>query len=150
MPKRYGQRCPVAKSLEFLGERWTLLVIRDLLAGPQRFQDLQTSLEGIAPNVLSERLKILEEQGIVERQLYSEHPPRAAYTLTARGRELGVVVGALATWGSKHLHRETALVHDDCDAALQVAYYCPKCHRRVRGHSVHLRATGRAARASAR
>lgn len=150
MPKRYGQRCPVAKSLEFLGERWTLLVIRDLLRSPQRFQDLQSSLEGIAPNVLSERLKILEDHGIVERQLYSQHPPRAAYALTPRGRELGVVIGALAAWGSKYLHRETALVHDDCDAPLQLGYYCPKCRRRVRGHSVHLRATGSRARAAMR
>src|SRR5437660_3619086 len=77
MPKRYGQRCPVAKSLELLGERWTLLLIRDLLSGSRRFQDLQTSLAGIAPNVLSERLKILEEHGIVAREFYSEHPPRA-------------------------------------------------------------------------
>ena len=139
MPKRYGQRCPVAKSLEFLGERWTLLVVRDLIGGPRRFQDLQASLDGIAPNVLSERLKVLEEHGVVARQFYSEHPPRAEYALTPRGRELGVVVGALALWGSKHLHRDTALVHDDCDAALQLGYYCPKCDKRVRGRTVHLR-----------
>ena len=68
MPKRYGQPCPVAKSLELLGERWTLLVIRDLLSGPRRFQDLLASLEGIAPNVLSERLKVLETHGIVARE----------------------------------------------------------------------------------
>ncbi|HEV8585732.1 MAG TPA: helix-turn-helix domain-containing protein [Methylomirabilota bacterium] len=141
MPKRYGQRCPVAKSLEFLGERWTLLVVRDLIGGPRRFQDLQASLHGIAPNVLSERLKVLEEHGVVTRQFYSEHPPRAEYALTPRGRELGVVVGALALWGSKHLHPDTALVHDDCDAALQLGYYCPKCDKRVRGRSVHLRHT---------
>jgi DNA-binding HxlR family transcriptional regulator len=139
MPKRYGQRCPVAKSLEFLGERWTLLVVRDLIGGPRRFQDLQASLDGIAPNVLSERLKVLEEHGVVARQFYSEHPPRAEYALTPRGRELGVVVGALALWGSKHLHRDTALVHDDCDAALQLGYYCPKCDKRVRGRTVHLK-----------
>ncbi len=141
MPKRYGQRCPVAKSLEFLGERWTLLVIRDLLGGPRRFQDLQASLDGIAPNVLSERLKSLEGHGVVVRQFYSEHPPRAEYALTPRGRELGVVVGALALWGSKHLHRDTALVHDDCEAPLQLGYWCPTCDKRVRGRTVHLRHT---------
>jgi len=138
MPKPYGQPCPVAKSLEFLGERWTLLVIRDLLSGPQRFQDLLASLEGIAPNVLSERLKVLEERGVVVREFYSEHPPRAAYALTPRGRELGVVIGALAVWGTRHVHPQSTLVHDDCDAALELRYYCPKCDRRVSGRTVHL------------
>jgi DNA-binding HxlR family transcriptional regulator len=154
MPKRYGQACPVAKSLEFLGERWTLLVIRDLLSGPRRFHDLQASLEGIAPNVLSERLKVLEDHGVVARQFYSEHPPRAEYTLTPRGRELGVVVGALAAWGGKHLHPDAGLAHDDCDGTLQVRYYCPKCDTRVRGSAVRLRtgarSTGRSTPAPAR
>ena len=140
MPKRYGQRCPVAKSLELLGERWTLLLIRDLLSGSRRFQDLQTSLAGIAPNVLSERLKVLEEHGIVAREFYSEHPPRAAYALTPRGRDLGMVVGALAVWGARHVHKNVALVHDECDAALELKYYCPKCDTRVSGRTVHLRA----------
>jgi len=153
MPKRYGQRCPVAKSLELLGERWTLLLIRDLLSGSRRFQDLQTSLAGIAPNVLSERLKILEEHGIVAREFYSEHPPRAAYALTPRGRDLGMVVGALAVWGARHVHKNVALVHDECDAALELKYYCPKCDTRVSGRTVHLRArttTARPRRAATR
>src|SRR5438105_14222537 len=113
MPKRYGQPCPVAKSLELLGERWTLLVIRDLLSGPRLFQDLLASLEGIAPNVLSERLKVLGTHGIVAREFYSEHPPRAAYTPTPRGRDLGKGVGALAVWGTRHLHKDAAPVRDD-------------------------------------
>ena len=82
MPRRYGQACPVAKSLEVLGERWTLLIVRDLLRGPARFQDLQTSLDGIAPNLLSERLKLMEEHGLIERRLDSERPPRAEYHLS--------------------------------------------------------------------
>ncbi|PYN26316.1 MAG: transcriptional regulator [Candidatus Rokuibacteriota bacterium] len=150
MPKRYGQPCPVAKSLELLGERWTLLVIRDLLAGPRRFQDLLASLDGIAPNVLSERLKILEAHGIVAREFYSEHPPRAAYALTPRGRDLGMVVGALAVWGSRHVHKDTALVHDDCDGALELKYYCPKCDARVSGRTVHLRTSRRTPRPARR
>src|SRR5881409_2847554 len=133
MPKRYGQPCPVAKSLELLGERWTLLLIQDLLA----------SLDGIAPNVLSERLKVLETHGIVAREFYSEHPPRAAYTLTPRGRDLGKVVGALAVWGSRHVHRDATLVHDDCDAPLELKYYCPKCDTRVSGRTVHLKSRPR-------
>ena len=144
MPKQYGQPCPVAKSLELLGERWTLLLIRDLLAGPRRFQDLLASLDGIAPNVLSERLKVLETHGIVAREFYSEHPPRAAYALTPRGRDLGVVVGALAVWGTRHVHPDAALVHDDCDAALELKYYCPKCDTRVSGRTVHMQSKAKA------
>lgn len=93
MPKRYDQACPVAKSLELVGDRWTLLIVRDLLQGACRFQDFQASLKGIAPTVLSDRLKLMEEHGLVERRFYSDHPPRAEYLLTDKGRELGVVVG---------------------------------------------------------
>ena len=150
MPKQYQQACPVAKSVELLGERWTLLVVRDLLSRPRRFGDLQESLPGIAPNVLSARLQTLEEHGIVTRRFYSEHPPRAEYLLTERGRELGVVVGALAAWGSRHLHPQTALVHTDCQTPLEVGYYCPHCHDRVRGSQVKLKRTGGSRRGSPR
>jgi DNA-binding HxlR family transcriptional regulator len=146
MPKRYGQACPVAKSLEFLGERWTLLIVRDLLAGARKFQDLQHSLTGIAPNVLSERLKVMEEHGIVARRFYSDHPPRAEYALTERGKGLGVVVGALAVWGSRHLHPQTAVVHEDCHHPVELRYYCRHCAASVRGSTVKLR---RAASATA-
>src|SRR5215472_5252030 len=76
MPKRYGQACPVAKTLEVVGDRWTLLLVRDLLDGPKRFQDFAVRQKGIAPNILSDRLKLMEEHGLVTRLLYSDHPPR--------------------------------------------------------------------------
>jgi DNA-binding HxlR family transcriptional regulator len=138
MPKRYDQACPVAKSLELVGDRWTLLIVRDLLHGARRFQDFQASLKGIAPTVLSDRLKLMEEHGLVERRFYSDHPPRAEYLLTAKGRELGVVVGALAVWGSRHVHRDTALVHTDCGHSVQMGYYCPHCDQRLRGTAVQV------------
>jgi DNA-binding HxlR family transcriptional regulator len=139
VPKVYGQSCPVAKSLEFLGERWTLLIVRDLLAGPRKFQDLQKSLKGVAPAVLSERLKGLEKHAIISRVFYSEHPPRAEYVLTPRGRELRTIVGALAIWGSRHLRAERALVHDVCHTKLEMAYYCPACDKRVGGAGVQFK-----------
>jgi DNA-binding HxlR family transcriptional regulator len=138
MRKRYGQACPVAKTLELVGERWTLLIARDLLQGPRRFQDFQRSLKGIAPTLLSERLKHMEEHGLIGRRLYSDHPPRAEYLLTEKGRELGHVVGALAVWGARHLDRQAALVHEECGEAVRAAYYCPKCQERVRGSAVKL------------
>ena len=102
MPKIYGQRCPVAKTLEVVGDRWTLLVVRDLLGGARRFRDLQAGLPGLAPNILSERLKLMEEHGLVSRRFYSDHPPRAEYLLTDKGRALAPVVRALRDWGERH------------------------------------------------
>jgi DNA-binding HxlR family transcriptional regulator len=136
MPKQYDQACPVAKALEVVGDRWTLLMVRDLLGGARRFQDFQTSLTGIAPTVLSDRLKLMEAHGLITRHFYSDHPPRAEYTLTDTGKELGVVVGALAFWGSRHVYPETALVHTDCGQPVQIGYYCAHCKDRVRGVSV--------------
>jgi DNA-binding HxlR family transcriptional regulator len=104
MARSYGNRnCPVARTLDLVGERWTLLVLRDLfLHGPRRFQDFQDSLGGLAPNTLSARLKDLEDQGLVERHIYSEHPPRLEYRLSAKGKTLGPVLKALRDWGSRH------------------------------------------------
>jgi DNA-binding HxlR family transcriptional regulator len=137
MAKLYGLACPVAKTLDIVGERWTLLIIRDLLKlGPRKFQDFEESL-GIAPGILSDRLKVLEEEGIIARGFYSTHPPRAEYTLTPKGRELRIVVGALAVWGSMHVHPESALVHDVCGTPVDVGYYCAECDRRVRNVRLH-------------
>jgi DNA-binding HxlR family transcriptional regulator len=103
MARSYKQKgCPVARTLDAIGERWTILILRDLfLKGPRRFQDLQESLAGVAPNTLSARLKDLELRGIVARRLYSEHPPRLEYQLTEKGRTLGPVMKALREWGLK-------------------------------------------------
>jgi len=136
MAKQYNQSSPAAKTLEVIGDRWTLLVVRDLLRSTQRFQDLLGSLPGIAPNILSARLKLMEEHGLIRRRLYSDHPPRAEYALTDRGRELGTVVGALAAWGGRHVHRETQLVHAGCGHPVSVGYYCPECGEGVPGADV--------------
>ncbi|MGH7390323.1 MAG: winged helix-turn-helix transcriptional regulator [Candidatus Rokuibacteriota bacterium] len=150
MPKRYGQSCPVAKSLEVVGDRWTLLLVRDLLRGTRRFQDFQASLRGIAPNVLSDRLKLMERRGLVARSLYSRRPPRARYALTEKGRGLAVVVGALASWGSRHVWRRARLVHADCGHEVRLAYHCPRCGDGVPGAAVEVRRTGRAKATRAR
>lgn len=103
MGKRYGiEDCPVARTLDLIGERWTILILRDLLLqGPRRFQDFQDSLTGVAPNILSARLKALEENGLVTRRVYSERPVRLEYLLTERGRSLGPVLKALRDWGNR-------------------------------------------------
>jgi DNA-binding HxlR family transcriptional regulator len=99
----YRQDCPVARTLDIVGERWTLLILRDLFRqGARKFQDFEASLTGIGPNTLSARLKRLEEAGIVERRFYAQRPPRAEYVLTEKGRALGPVLRALKTWGERY------------------------------------------------
>ena len=102
MTKTESEPCPVVRALNVIGDRWSILILRDMfLHGPRRFQDLQNSLQGIAPNTLSARLKRLEDQGVLERHFYSDRPPRAEYRLTARGQSLGPVLLALRTWGEQ-------------------------------------------------
>jgi len=95
------QHCPVARSLDLLGDRWTLLVVRDLLRGKTRFNQFLESLEGISPNLLSDRLARLEETEIVERAFYSQRPPRAEYRLTEKGQALRPVIRAIYQWGEQ-------------------------------------------------
>lgn len=96
-------RCPVASTLELLGDRWTLVVVRDLFLGKRRYGEFQESPEGIPTNILAERLKRLETLGIVQKTPYQEHPVRHDYTLTPKGRELLPVIRALREWGLKHI-----------------------------------------------
>ena len=139
MRKSYGQGCPVAKTLELVGDRWTLLLVRDLLGGTLRFQDLAASLPGIAPNILSDRLKLMEEHRLVKRRFYSDHPPRAEYFLTAKGRELGTVVGALAAWGARHVYKRARLVHAVSGKDVRLGYFRTDTGRRVPGSTVRVR-----------
>lgn len=103
MPSTYGQKCPVARALDVIGEKWSLLILRDLRRfGPMRFQDFERNLPGVAPNTLSARLKMLESQGVIATRLYEAHPPRYEYFLTEKGEALAPVLKALYTWGERH------------------------------------------------
>jgi DNA-binding HxlR family transcriptional regulator len=104
--KNFGNRqCPIARSLERVGERWSILILRDAFHGLTRFDQFQKSLD-IAPNILARRLKSLVEAGLLERRRYSAHPPRDEYLLTERGRDFRPVIWALLAWGNKHLAPE--------------------------------------------
>jgi DNA-binding HxlR family transcriptional regulator len=99
----YNLKCPVARTLDIIGERWTIMILRDLFVdGPRKFQDFEQSLKGISGTTLSARLKKLEEHGIVARRFYAEHPPRAEYVLTDKGRTLGPLLKMLLGWGMRH------------------------------------------------
>jgi len=103
MSKDSFEPCPVSRTVAVLGDRWSILILRDLLLrGPHRFQDLKESLSGIGPTTLSARLKELEQKGLIEREFYSDHPPRAEYRLTDTGKSLGPVFRALKKWGDAH------------------------------------------------
>lgn len=104
MTRGYGQNaCPMARTLDVIGERWSILILRDLfLAGPMRFQAFEKRLPGMAPNTLSARLKTLQAQGVITTRLYESHPPRYEYLLTDKGEALGPVLKALVVWGNEH------------------------------------------------
>jgi len=93
--------CPVARTLDIVGDRWTILVLRDLFRGRGRFSVLLESLKGISANLLSDRLKKLEENGMIERVFYSDHPPRAEYRLTEKGRAFIPILVAMRDYGEK-------------------------------------------------
>ena len=96
-------KCPVERAAAIIGSRWTALILRDLFEKKTcRYQELLESLAGIAPNTLSDRLKMLEDKGIIERKFYELHPPRADYCLTQKGRELGPILLAMRNWGNRH------------------------------------------------
>jgi DNA-binding HxlR family transcriptional regulator len=100
-----NMQCPIARSLERVGEWWSILILRDALYGLTRFDQFQASL-GIAPNMLTRRLNGLVESGLLERRRYSERPPRYEYVLTERGRDFRPVLIALLAWGNKHFATE--------------------------------------------
>lgn len=103
MTASYGQKCPVARALDLVGERWTLLILRDLNRfGPLRFQQFERTLPGIAPNMLSARLKSLEAASLITARLYESHPPRYEYLLTVKGKALVPVLKALYAWGTRY------------------------------------------------
>ena len=127
-----GFPCPVARSLDVVGEWWTLLIVRDALLGARRFDDFKST--GIADNILSARLKKLVEDGIFERRLYRERPPRHEYVLTEKGRALHLVVAALRSWGlewTQGMDSSLRLEHRDCGQEVTITAYCEECDRPV-------------------
>jgi DNA-binding HxlR family transcriptional regulator len=117
---------PLADALARVGDRWTLLLVAALLQGERRFNELQDELDGIAPNVLSARLKLLGEQALVVSRPYSERPPRFVYELTESGRELAGALRLLADWGARSGAGEP-LRHAVCGTALEARWWCPGC-----------------------
>jgi DNA-binding HxlR family transcriptional regulator len=131
MPKPAAPPSPLADALAQVGDRWTLLAIAALLEGPRRFNELQAELGGIAPNVLSARLKALTEHALIVARPYSDRPPRFVYELSDSGRELGGALRLLADWGARSAGGGEPLRHSVCGTALEARWWCPACEQTV-------------------
>jgi DNA-binding HxlR family transcriptional regulator len=120
------------EALEAVGDRWKLLLIAALLEGPRRFADLERELTGIAPNVLSSRLRALEEDGLVVARPYSERPPRYSYELTDAARGLAAPLRLLAGWGASRRGGAADVPrHSACGTPLEAGWFCPTCEQPV-------------------
>ena len=124
MKPRYDLPCNIAQTLNIIGDRWTLLIIHEILVGRTTFNDIKKGLDGLSANLLSERLKLLEEQGLVKTELYSKHPPRYNYKLTESGEDLKDVFHAMIIWGTKNLDEcYKKLVEVSTGDEVEIGYY---------------------------
>lgn len=118
---------PLSAALARIGDRWKLLIVDALLSGPLRYSDLQQAVPGISTNVLSDRLKALEQERLVVADPYSERPTRYDYALSASGKELAGALKLLADWGARGSDEVDPPRHRPCDTSLEVRWYCPTC-----------------------
>jgi DNA-binding HxlR family transcriptional regulator len=124
-------RSALADALSTVGDRWTLLVIAALLDGARRFGDLQEEVPGIAPNVLTQRLRQLERNALVVARPYSERPPRFVYELSSAGQELAGALRLIAGWGARNAEGASAPRHAICGTPMEARWWCPTCERVV-------------------
>jgi DNA-binding HxlR family transcriptional regulator len=122
---------PLAEAVARVGDRWSFLLVDALLDGPRRFGDLQASVTGVAPNVLSKRLKDLAAEGVLVATPYQERPPRFEYDLTPAGRELAGALRLLAQWGAARAGEPAPYQHHRCGTALEHQWFCPTCTQSV-------------------
>ena len=130
-PAVSDQPTPLEEAVARIGDRWSLLLIDALLEGPRKFNELTEALPGIAPNVLSQRLKNLEKGAVLVSQPYSTRPLRVRYELTGSGRELAGALRLLAHWGARASDETDAPRHDVCGTPIEPRWYCPTCARIV-------------------
>jgi DNA-binding HxlR family transcriptional regulator len=130
-----GADSALAAALDRVGDRWSLLIVDALLLAPRRFNDLAEAVGGIAPNILTDRLRRLEREGILVASAYTQRPPRREYALTADGRELAGALRLLADWGARRGPIDgdhEPLRHVACGTPLEARWYCPTCAVAVR------------------
>jgi DNA-binding HxlR family transcriptional regulator len=129
-PDGPGPDAGLASALSQVGDRWSLLIVASLLDGPLRFKDLGRAVEGIAPNILADRLRRLARAGVVVSEAYSRRPLRLEYRLTEEGQELAGFLRLLAGWGGPR-ESPAGLHHATCGTSVEARWYCPTCARLV-------------------
>jgi DNA-binding HxlR family transcriptional regulator len=135
MPPRSDEPAtPLELALERVGDRWSLLIVEALLDGSRRFNGLAEGV-GIAPNILTDRLRRLEREGVVVARPYSERPPRMEYELTSAGHDLAGALRLLADWGSRRSEDSDPLRHELCGTPLEARWYCPTCTVMIDDHA---------------
>ena len=122
---------PLEAALERVGDRWSLLVVEALLGSPRRFNELSEAIPGIAPNILTDRLRRLERERIVVATPYQQRPPRMSYALTRSGLDLASALRLLADWGARGAEDIEPIRHVACGTPLETRWYCPTCERAV-------------------
>ena len=136
MKMRYDLPCNIAQTLNLLGDRWTLLIIHELLIGETNFNDIKLKLPGLSANILSSRLKELEEAGIVQSELYSKHPPRFRYTLTDKGFALEHVFNSMISWGAEHLDNCYKEIVTEEGDRVEIGYFSSETGQRIEKMSI--------------
>ena len=122
-----GSPTPLEAALDRVGDRWSLLIVEALLDGGRRFNELSEALPGIAPNILTDRLRRLERERIVVASPYQQRPPRMSYALTVDGQDLASALRLLADWGGRRSAKPEPLHHELCGTALEIRWWCPTC-----------------------
>jgi DNA-binding HxlR family transcriptional regulator len=128
---------PLEAALERVGDRWSLLLVEALLNGPRRFNEFAEVVPGIAPNILTDRLRRLERERIVVARPYQERPPRMSYALTVDGRDLASALRLLADWGARGAANVDPMRHAACGTPLETRWYCPTCETAVDHRDAH-------------
>lgn len=132
MKNLYNLPCNIAQTLNIIGDKWTLLILRQLSNGNDTYNSMLENLEGIPSNLLSNRLKKLEEDELIIPVLYQTHPPRYKYVLTESGKDLDDVFNSIILWGERHLKKcYKELIHTSCNHNITLQYYCPHCKETI-------------------
>lgn len=132
MKALYDLPCNIAQTLNIIGDKWTLLILRQLMMGHDTYTEIQQHLDGIPTNLLSGRLKCLLEDDLIVSELYQAHPPRYRYLLTKSGMDLSDVFNSILLWGERNVkecHKQ--LTHSECGHKIELTYYCPECDMNI-------------------
>lgn len=128
MKKQYNLCCNIAQTLNMIGDKWTLLILHAVKENHHTYKEIQEVLSGIPTNLLSNRLKELCQDDLLQCELYTEHPPRYRYSLTPKSLDLDDVYNALTIWGNRHLDKSyKSISHDECHGEIEIVYRCKDC-----------------------